>query len=158
MDAWITPLVLAAVLAALCPFLLPEGGKRLTRVTEFAVSLVTLAVLFRPLSAALPALADLRPGDLFPSVTPEGSAVDPDTWDTVTAAVNAGIEADLSARFRPLAGHVRAEADVRYADGELAVTALSLTVSGAGRTVDLVTLKEYAEEAYACPCRIGVTE
>lgn len=158
MGAYFSTLLLAGAVTALASLLLPPGNERLTHTVELGLSLAVLLVLLRPLSALPDAIGDLSdlltPPDL--SYGERYDELPEATKETVARGIAEGIESDIAARYSIPLSCVSAMPRLAYADGELTIAALDLTFSGVGATLDLLTVRDYAERAYQTDCEVRI--
>ena len=155
MGDYLRALLLAACITVLAELLLPQKNERMRRLLEFALSLLVLLVICRPL-VDRPSLDGWLP-DLDASYpTYEGEILTEETRSAMEAAVARGIAADLSQRYGLRSEAVRAVATLCLQDGELAISSLTIYVSREGALLDLYEVQDYATRAYQTDCEVRI--
>ena len=148
-------LLFVSAISALATLLLPEKNKKMRRAGELAIALFVLATLVNPLAL----LSDLRfeLDDLrYPAADLPTGDYTAATWEEMEKAVGEGIARDLAARYGVRASDVEATPTLALTDNELTVKSLSVTVSRAAATLDLVAVRAYAEKTYSTTCEVKI--
>lgn len=155
MQEILTTLLLVSAISALATLLLPEKNKKMRRAGELAIALFVLAALVNPLTL----LSELQfdPDDLrYPTADLPTGDYTSSTWEEMEKAVGEGIARDLAARYGVRAADVAVSPTLALSDNELTVKSLSVAVSRAAATLDLVAVRAYAEKTYSTTCEVTI--
>lgn len=153
MQEYLRSLLAAAAIAALASLLLPEKEARMKRLLEFGISLLVLTVLCQPL-VHIGSLSDALQNIRMPGLSTFWEEKDPDTWAAMERAVGQGIESDLASQYALPAACFSADVVLAQEGEELKISALTLTLRGEGRLLDLYAVRDYASRTYQTNCEV----
>ena len=153
MQDYLRSLLLVAAVSVLAGLLLPEKNERMKRLLEFALALLVLTVVCRPLSE-IDLFTVVPDGIRFPAGDGVLNGADDDTRAAVEQAVADGIEADLATRYHLPTACFSAEVSLHFNGKELTISSLTLRIRGEGRLLDLYAVRDYAARAYQTNCEV----
>lgn len=154
MEKYITAVLSFAAISFLASLLFPSENVKTKKTFTFALALLFLCVLLRPLSAFSElsfSLEEWKTGDLSDII----EDAEGETLREVEKAVAAGIEADLASRFSLRAESVSVTLTLAVEEKELRITSLLITL--ASPTVDGIAVRDYARKNYEENCEVKMS-
>jgi hypothetical protein len=151
MEQYVTAVLAFAAISFLCSLLFPSESVKTKKAFTFALALLFLTVLLRPLSSISEfsfSLEELKTGDLSDII----EDAEGETMQEIAKAVAAGIEADLESRFSLPRGAIVAAPVLAVEEKELRITSLTITLFSP--SADGIAIRDYARKNYTPNCEV----